>query len=63
MTVIELINILQQLPPNIPVEINDNSIGHISQIDQVDHFYIGDGILLQEEGDYDCVVLQTNTEL
>ena len=49
MTVIELINILQKLPPNIPVEINDNSIGLISYIDQVDHFYIGDGILLQEE--------------
>ena len=49
MTVIELINILKKLPPNIPVEINDNSIGLISCIDQVDHFYIGDGILLQEE--------------
>lgn len=59
MTVSELIQALQKLPQDLPVEINNN-IGQISSIDAVDHFYIGDGILFAEDGDYDVVILQTN---
>jgi len=60
MIVSELIELLKKMPQDLPVEINDNLAGQISYIDSVYHFYLGDGRLSAEDGDYDVVILQTN---
>ena len=60
MTVAELIAILQTMPGDLPVEINDHNRGSLSYVDRVDCF-------LQEDldpefpEDYPVVVLQTET--
>lgn len=58
MTVSELIVILQSMPQDLPVEINDNINGQITYIDAVDHFSWHD--LEPGSGDQPCVMIQTN---
>ena len=54
MTVAELIAILQTMPQDLPIEINDNEGGQIIYIDSVDHFD------LEGEDDYPVVMIQAN---
>ncbi len=54
MTVAELIAILQTMPQDLPVEINDNMGGQIIYIDSVEEFDL-DG-----EDDYPVVIIQAN---
>lgn len=56
MNVAQLIAILQTMPQDYPVEINNNHAGQITFIDQVDCFGPED---CQEEDDYPVVILQT----
>jgi hypothetical protein len=58
MTVAELIAILQTMPQDLPVEINDNEGGEILQIDSVDHFGWHD--LEPGSGDQPVVMIQAN---
>ena len=54
MTVAELIAILQTMPQDLPIEINDNEGGQIIYIDSVDSF--------PEDEDYPVVMIQANVE-
>jgi hypothetical protein len=54
MTVAELIAILQTMPQDVAVEINDNLGGQIIYIDSVDSF--------PEDEDYPLVMIQANVE-
>ena len=56
MKVSELIKILQDMPQDLPVEINNNLGGEITYVDQVDLFTVDDGL------DYPVVMIQTNCE-
>lgn len=58
MTVAQLIAILQTMPQDYPVEINNNHAGQITFIDQVDCFGPED---MKEAEDYPVVILQTET--
>jgi len=61
MTVAELITILQEMPMGYQVEINNNALGSISVIDQVDCFNKED---LDPEfpDDYPVVMIQIEVE-
>ena len=56
MTVAELIAVLQTMPQDYPIEINDNMGGQIIYIDSVDQFD------LEGEEDYPVVMIQANVE-
>jgi hypothetical protein len=57
MTVAELIAILQTMPQDAPVAVNDNRRGNFyDTVDQVDHFAEDFA-----DGDPEVVVLQVNT--
>ena len=58
MTVAELIAILQTMPQDFPIEVNDNNGGQIYPIEQVDCFTELD----DELGDYPVVVIQVNCD-
>lgn len=60
MTVAQLIAILQTMPQDYPVEINDNHAGKLSWVDQVDCFKPED-LDPAFPDDYPCVVIQTET--
>lgn len=53
MTVAELISILQTMPQDVQVEVNDNYGGEIFVIEQVDHFEA-------TEEDDEIVIIQVN---
>ena len=59
MTVAELIAILQTMPQDLPIEINDNMGGQIIYIDSVDLF---DEIDPEFPEDYPVVMIQANVE-
>jgi hypothetical protein len=59
MTVAELIAILQTMPQDLPIEVNDNNGGQIYPIEQVDCFTELD----IEPDDYPTVVLQVNCDV
>ena len=58
MTVAELIAILQTMPQDLPIKINDNAGDQIIQIDSVDHFGWYD--LEPCSGDQPVVMIQAN---
>ena len=60
MTVSELIELLKQVPQDLPIEINDNMGGQIIHIDGVDLFD-GDDLDV-EDGDYPVVIIQANVD-
>jgi hypothetical protein len=57
-TVAQLIATLQTMPQDLPVEINDNSLGEVYPLHSVSLFEEGD-IALEDE-DYAVVMLQVN---
>jgi hypothetical protein len=57
MTVAELIKILQTMPQDWAVEVNDNLGGDVHQIDSIDMFPA-----IEEEDGYAVVVIQVNVE-
>ena len=61
MTVAELIAVLQTMPQDLPVEINNHHIGSVSWVDQVDQYDETWEAFDAAEGDYPCVVIQTET--
>lgn len=58
MTVSELVTILQTMPQDLPVEVNDNGAGNIHEIYSVDHFDWSD--LDPDGGDEPGVYIQVN---
>lgn len=58
MTVSELIAILQTMPKNLPVKINDNRGGEIYSLEDVDCFTAAD--FEPEDNAEPCVLLQVN---
>ena len=63
MTVAELITILQPMPQDLPIEINDNMGGQIIYIDCVQHFGPDDiDAEAAADGDYPVVIIQANCE-
>ena len=61
MSVAELIEILKTMPQDLPVEINDHNRGSLSFVDRVDLFDASWESFSPDDGDYPCVVLQTET--
>jgi DNA-directed RNA polymerase subunit F len=58
MTVSELIAILQTMPQNLSVKINDIHGGEISNLDHV--YYFNEEDFMPEENIEPCVLLQVN---
>lgn len=61
LTVAELIAILQTMPQDYPVEINDHHKGSISYVDRVDCFGPEDIEPEFADEDYPVVIIQTET--
>lgn len=61
MTVAQLIAVLQTMPQDLPVEINNHHIGQVSWVDQVGLYDETCEPFDATEGDYPCVVIQTET--
>jgi hypothetical protein len=60
MKVSELIAILQTMPQDVVVEVNDNNGGEVYGIHSVDHFTPNTDLW---PDDYESVVIQVNVEL
>lgn len=61
MTVAELIAILQTMPQDYPVDINDNGNGNVFAIEQVDCF-LPEDMDPDFPEDYPSVVIQVNVD-
>jgi hypothetical protein len=61
MSVAQLIKILQRMPQDLPVEINNHHTGNLSWVDAVGIFDETCEMFDVSEGDYPCVVIQTET--
>lgn len=61
MTVAQLIAALQLLPQDLPVEILNHHTGNLSWVDTVDLFDDTWASYSPDDGDYPCVVIQTET--
>lgn len=61
MTVAQLIAALQQMPQDLPVEINNHHTGQVSWVDRVELFDDTWASYSPDDGDYPVVVIQTET--
>ena len=61
MTVAQLIAALQQMPPDLPVEILNHYTSDLSWVDAVDLFDGTCASYSPDDGDYPCVVIRTET--